>query len=170
MKFLEVAKDQALQNKLLLSGYEQPGDFHNRAKKCPSASINTTYVSDSGDHTDKKERDCGKCPLCKGFHTFYNSKKQMKWPSDRLFKCDDFKNQSVKDRASCLEKFGCCPKCTCWNHKKSDCRTGNKFTALISGRKCGGIHSTMVCGSGSAYCGAVKPTLVSSSSSSTSSS
>ena len=34
---------------------------------------------------EKKAKDeCGKCPLCKSFHTFNSKKEKMFWPSDRL--------------------------------------------------------------------------------------
>ena len=144
------------------------GTSHNSFKKCPSASIHSAVMSGDGD-SDMKEREkkakaeCGKCPLCKGYHTFFYSRERKHWPSDRLFKCEDFRKQTVKERASVLEKFGCCPKCTSWNHKRSSCTVVQKCSADISGKKCGGAHSTMVCGSGNAYCGAVKPTYVSTS-------
>ena len=88
-KFLDVARDQALQNNVLLSGYEQKESVHDtctncgrtghRSRKCPSAggqrpnhatvgSSSTTAVTVT-DHATKQERekkarsDCGKCLL-----------------------------------------------------------------------------------------------------------
>ena len=118
MKFMEVARDQALQNKVLISCYVQHSSI-------VSGSFNAAVVTEVED--DKKEREkkardeCGKCPLCKKFHSFYFSKERMHWPSDRLFKCEEFRRKSVRERAGLLEKFGCCPQCTSWTHERRDC-------------------------------------------------
>ena len=177
-KFLEVARDQALQNKVLLAGYEQKemdntcsncGGVGHRPKRCPSgggqrqghAAVGATVAS-NGDTSTKQEREkqarseCGKCPLCKDRHTFYSSREQEMWPSDRLFRCDAFKNLGIKDRAATLEKFKCCPKCTSWNHQKSSCKGAIKCRNMVGNQVCGGPHSSYVCGSGSAYCGALR--------------
>ena len=94
VKFLEVARDQALQNKVLLSCYAPPATpdssckkcgVNHGHKKCPSASVNTTNAKPvtPDPNIDKKEREkkarveCGKCPLCRQFHTFSRKKEQM---------------------------------------------------------------------------------------------
>ena len=135
-KFLEIARDQAVQNKVLLAGYEQKdmegtcrncGGVGHRARNCPSSSGgqkhghagSTSVTTLSGaDSSTKQEREkqarteCGKCPLCKDRHTFYSSREQEMWPSDRIFRCEKFRNLDLKDRAATLEKFACCSKCT----------------------------------------------------------
>ena len=187
-KFLEVARDQALQNKVLLSGYEkkdQDDTCHNcggsghRANKCPStkglrtpttpvrayssAAVTPSEEAAKQEREKKARSDCGKCPLCKGRHTFFSAKEQDMWPADRFYRCESFKNQDIKDRAATLEKFGSCSQCTSWNHKKSACKAATKCRNFINNKICGGQHSSYVCGSGSAYCGALRCTRLSSS-------
>lgn len=70
---------------------------------------------------------------------------------------------SIRERADTLEKLKACPKCTSWNHQKASCTTGTKCTEIVNGNKCNGAHSSMVHGSGNIYCGAVKPSYLSSS-------
>ena len=188
MKFMDIIREQALQNKVLLSCYEQqPIPASEICKKCNAAhganrkclnvgaaaanAVNGKVENGNGD-ADKKEREkkakdeCGKCPLCKSFHTFNSKKEKMFWPSDRLFRCKDFKNMSSKDRGDTLEKYKACAICTSWNHQKIDCKVAAKCTEVVNGKKCGGSHSSLVCGSGNAYCGSVAPTLISCNSSS----
>lgn len=97
-KFMDVARDQALQNKVLLSSYDQPANTDacrkcnevHGSKKCPVANINSSKVKADSSNSDKQDRvrkaksDCGICPLCRNFHTFNNRKENMQWPSDRL--------------------------------------------------------------------------------------
>ena len=64
----------------------------------------------------------------------------MFWPSDRLFRCKDFKNMSSKDRGDTLEKYKACAICTSWNHQKIDCKVAAKCTEVVNGKKCGGSH------------------------------
>ena len=72
--------------------------------------MNSTSVTAAAGDNQKKEREkntekeCGKCPLCKTPHTFYNNKENQLWPADRFYKCEEFKKLSVKDRASTLER------------------------------------------------------------------
>ena len=186
MRFLDEARDQALQTKVLMAGYESTeksnachrcGKADHKAKNCHDIKANAAKVlkdsSGEGDDKIKKEKkrlreECGKCPLCKERHTYTRLKDKEEWPSDRLFKCETFKNMSVRERAATLERLGSCPRCTSWNHTKAECRSPAKCGLLINGRKCEGEHSSMVCGSGNAYCGSVKPSPVCSYSSSSS--
>ena len=105
-------------------------------------------------------------------HTFVKVKNQVQdeWPSDRLFKCDLFKDMNIRERAATLQRLSACPKCTSWNHKRTDCTSLYKSGMVISGNKCDGEHSSMVCRSGSAYCGSVRSTVFYSSGSGTDSS
>ena len=85
--------------------------------------MNAFGVSDGNKDAAKNKEvklraGCGKCPVCKGMHSFFSNKEQKLWPSDKLFKCEKFRKLSVKDRASMLEKHKCCPICTSWNHNK----------------------------------------------------
>ena len=171
MKFLDGAREQAVESKVLLADCEQKetdencrrcGGTGHRAKKCPTASMNAFGVSDGNKDAAKNKEvklraECGKCPVCKGMHSFFSNKEQKWWPSDRLFKCEEFRKLSVKDRASMLEKHKCCPICTSWNHNKVECKVNARCSNVVSGQKCGGQHSSLVCGSGNAYCGAVRP-------------
>ena len=186
IKFLELARNQALQNKVLLTNYEQNdakiicrkcGGSGHVAKECPTntAKINNTnfnQVEETSEEKKKEKRkardDCGNCPLCKGRHTYYRSRQKDQWPSDRLYRCEAFSNLSVKERAQNIEKFGCCPKCTAWSHKAADCKSVTKCGKMRNGNKCNAEHSFLLCGSGNAYCGALRTTFISSSSSSSS--
>ena len=122
MRFLDISRDQALQNKVLLSSYLKEetekdmtcgrcGGSGHIAKRCPSnkaivASVTTKredsksiVVDDKKDEKKKAKEECGRCPLCKQNHTYYRTKDREHWPSDRLFKCDAFKDLSLKKRA-----------------------------------------------------------------------
>ena len=191
MKFLDQARDKALQSKVLLSSYDTEefekcrkcGSSSHRAKNCTDVKANSATVSkvadeDSDEDNEKKSRklkkrqkdECGKCPLCSKNHTYIRWKDKDEWPTDRMFRCDNFVKLSLKDRAAALEKYKCCPKCTSWNHKKADCVSGARCAKLVNGKKCDGDHSSLVCGSGSAYCGSMRVTARRSSSSKSSSS
>ena len=186
MKFLDVSRDQALQTKVMFSGFEIDSEKIDKglscrnchadghiAKNCPnkkavaaSASVKAAgYRSEEKKVDMQKSRDeCGKCPLCKKRHTYFKSKDKEFYPSDRLFKCDQFLSLSLKDKADTLERLGCCAKCTSWSHKKTACPAIAKCGRYTNGVKCDGEHSHLVCGSGNAYCGAVRPMMLSSSS------
>ena len=75
----------------------------------------------------------------------------------------------LRQRADTLERLKCCPSCTSWNHQKSDCRSPAKCGRIVNGAVCNGRHSSLVCGSGNAYCGALRPVLENSSDDSSSS-
>ena len=175
MKFLEVAREQALQTKVLMMGYDQTdfsGSCHkcgksgHKGKNCSDIKVNNTRASGvQGDKINLKDEkkqakdNVGKCPLCKGRHTYTRLKDRQDWPSDRLFKCYDFKKLLIQERANTLQRLSACPKCTSWNHVKNDCPSQAKCGMILNGVRCNGDHSSMVCGSGNAYCGAVKSRL-----------
>ena len=175
MAFLEAARDQALQNKVLMSYCQSTpssegdntcsrcGTSHSANKKCPMAKAHLGKVTGGADDdAGRKEREkkarieCGKCPLSKKFHSFSSKKEKCNWPSDRFFRCDEFKSKSVQDRAQVLEDNNACSKCTSWNHQKDKCSLTTKCSETVNGKKCGESHSSMVCGSGNAYCGSLK--------------
>ena len=181
MKFLDQSRDRALQSKVLLSSYENEEEERSGCRKCGSSSHRTkncTVVkanlattnrdSDKDDEEEessdkkikklkkKQKEECGKCPLCSKYHTYFRWRDKEEWPTDRIFRCENFVKMSIKDRAAALEKFRCCPKCTSWKHNKTDCASRAKCGKLVDGRKCFGEHSSMVCGSGSAYCGSAR--------------
>ena len=178
IKFLESAREQAVQKKVLLASYESDdpsvncrncGGNGHLAKRCPSNSVqksshvgvSSAIKTQSTDSDSKQDREkvarseCGLCPLCDERHTFYNAKEKDMWPSDRMFRCETFKNLGVKDRADTLEKYKCCSRCTSWNHRKDTCKVASKCRNIVGNKVCGGSHSSFVCGSGSAYCGAL---------------
>ena len=176
MSFLEVSRDQALQTKVMFCSFEQSknereytcrkcGTMGHIAKNCTSkkvltASVNTSQVSDDKKKELQRQRDiCGKCPLCKKYHTYFKAKDKEYWPSDRLFKCDQFLGLSLHDKAQTLERLGSCARCTSWNHSKSACPATTKCSKFINGVKCNGEHSHLVCGSNNPYCGSVSISL-----------
>ena len=84
MQFMEVAREKALQTKVLMAGYEQSeigGSCHkcrksgHKARDCPDIKANAAYVStyNKAGNRDTKEKikedkkwfkeQCGKCPL-----------------------------------------------------------------------------------------------------------
>ena len=176
MKFMEVARDQALQTKVLMAGYEQVdgdrtchkcGKVGHKAIKCPEIRANSASLTaqknggkydteDKVKEMKKAKEECGKCPLCKERHSYIKLRNREVWPSDRLFKCDKFRDMNKRERASTLERLQCCPRCTSWNHKRADCMATATCTIIINGRKCDGEHSSLVCGSGNAYCGSIR--------------
>ena len=185
--FLDDAHDRAREEMALLSvvsekdKYEKDqvckkcGGVGHFAKVCPNKAIisavtvkkeddaNNTSVTNRNKEEEKRKarRECGKCPLCNQEHTYIKtrSRDREQWPSDRLFKCDKFMDMDLRQRADTLERLKCCPSCTSWNHQKSDCRSPAKCGRIVNGAVCNGRHSSLVCGSGNAYCGAVRPVL-----------
>ena len=171
MQFLDDAREQALQTKVLMAGYDNEisgtchkcGKIGHKSKNCGEARSNSAIVAaNKNDEKTKSEEkkkakeDMGKCPLCKNRHTYTRLKDRQEWPSDRLFKCDKFKTMSIRERADTLQRLSACPKCTSWNHIKSDCTSPAKCGMVVNGSKCNGEHSSLVCGSGNAYCGALR--------------
>ena len=162
---------------------------HKKAE-CPSlAKVNLvkaakTDSDDSDDDEEEKSRkekekevkrrvreECGKCSICSKRHTFLRKRDGKNWPSDRYISCAQFQKMSARDRALQLEKAGGCSRCTGWSHKKDDCRMPGFVCGVDkNGIKCQADHSRLVCGSGVAYCGNLKVSLNSSSSSTVSSS
>ena len=61
-------------------------------------------------------------------------------------------------RAKNVEKTNGCPRCLSWNHSRDKCRmpANNCGKEDSAGTKCKGDHSKLLCGSGNAYCFAVK--------------
>ena len=158
VKFLEVARNQAVQNKVLLSEYNQSGSGCSQRSGHVGAVTSSSPVDNPNSKQDREKFDrasCGTCPLCHERHTFYNVKEKEMWPSDRLFRCESFKNLGLKDRADTLERFNCCSRCTSWNHQKEDCKVTTKCRNIVDNKVCGGLHFSFACCSGSAYCGAV---------------
>ena len=139
------------------------GKSGHKGKSCTEIKINNTKVAEVRPYQDEKKKvreAVGKCPLCKGRHTYTRLKDKDEWPSDRLFKCEDFKKMSVQERAATLQRLSACPKCTAWSHVRKDCSSQAKCCMIINGVRCNGEHSSMVCGSGNAYCGAVRSRLI----------
>ena len=101
----------------------------------------------------EKKKKCGDCKLCKISHTFKNRYTNLISPSERFLNCDKFRSMDKKQRAETLEKFSSCVRCTCWNHKRSEC-PAKVFPCKekVNGSICGLDHSSLVCGSGVAYC------------------
>ena len=174
MEFLEDAYDKAVQEKLLLASYSSPAPGTKKSSATGGFCATSVEGAESGKEEDaeaasKKEqtrkrleevkRRVGKCPLCKGEHTFKSKFKPVPWPSDRLIQCKKFNDMSTKQRAEALEKYGGCARCTAWGHKKNSCQ-GNMIDCneIINGVRCHKDHSRLVCNSGVAYCMAAKST------------
>ena len=184
-----MAREQALQTKVLMAGYERSDsnvachksvDWHkcgklgHKAKKCSEVKANPANISvDKKDGENRNKRDKKKakekCPLCKERLTYVKLKDKEEWPPDRLFKCEQFKDLNVRDIAATLERLNCCPMCTSWNHKKDNCKSPARCGIFVSGHKFNGDHSSLVYGSENAYYGSLRGFVVSSDSSCSSS-
>ena len=140
-----------------------------KAESCHVVKANFANANKASDDEDEKDiekkrkklikqqkEECGKCPLCSKSHTYLRRRDREEWPTDRMFRCESFVKLSIKDRAAALEKYQCCSRCTSWHHKKKDCPSVAKCGKLVNGKQCFGEHSSMVCGSGSAYCGSIR--------------
>ena len=181
--FLEEIREKATNSKVLLSNYAAHDGEEVRCRKChklghkkadctepasvsAKAALAKATKDDSSDDEDLKEefkklKDiCGKCPLCKSFHTFKRLRDKKVLPSDRFSSCESFRKMSEKDRAEVLQKFKSCARCLSWKHNRdsSDCKAPRQSCNLVqaSGGKCTGDHSKMVCGSGHAYTASAK--------------
>ena len=155
-------------------------NFGHKKADCPepasaysNAALTKTKKEDTSDEDDDNEVDdrdeeyrkklkviCGKCPLCKAHHTYRRTLDRKLLPSDRFSSCLSFRKMSEKDRAEVLSKFKSCARCLSWRHDRTsaDCKAPKQSCDLVkvSGNKCSGDHSRMVCGSGNAYCASAK--------------
>ena len=177
MKFLERAYDQATEELALLTTYK--ADAKKKVKvedvKPPTKTFaanvkkqddGDTLEKDNGESAKDKARKrseefCGKCPLCSKSHT-WTRKSGDKWPSDRFLSCKKFNDLTVAARAKNVEKSQGCPRCLSWNHSRDKCKmpANNCGKEDSAGTKCRGDHSKLLCGSGNAYCFAIKSTRV----------
>ena len=158
--FLEVAYEQAVQEKLLLASY----DNSNNKKGNPSvgalaagidSSANQNFAKKDSDHQklDQAKQRVGKCPLCEEEHTFKSKWRSMPWPSDRLIQCKRFNDMTTQQRGEFLEQVQGCSRCTSWGHTKPECTMAEiDCTETINGSRCHIDHSRLVCNSGVAYC------------------
>ena len=99
-------------------------------------------------HANIKEKPKD-CPACKGQHTFTGNDGQPRYKC-RLAACDTFKQMSVNERASLMERINGCVLCTDWtgSHTREHCeeetRSGFKFGVcrmlLAAGGECGKRH------------------------------
>ena len=173
MKFLERAYDQATEELALLTTYK--ADAKKKVKvedvKPPTKTFaanvkkqddGDTLEKDNGESAKDKARKrseefCGKCPLCSKSHT-WTRKSGDKWPSDRFLSCKKFNDLTVAARAKNVEKSQGCPRCLSWNHSRDKCKmpANNCGKEDSAGTKCRGDHSKLLCGSGNAYCFAIK--------------
>ena len=97
------------------------------------------------------------CPVCSRPHEIIVGKNAGKYKT-RLSSCEEFRNMSVQERSTAMEKAQACVRCTDWTHKKSNCdaKFGNKpwqdCTVLDgAGKKCGKKHHNLLHGSNNAY-------------------
>ena len=173
MKFMERAYDQATEELALLATYKADAKKKGKVEdeKTPSKTFAANVKKqDDGDSPEDDDSDspkdkarkrseefCGKCSLCSKPHT-WTRKSGDKWPSDRFLSCKKFNDLTVAARAKNVEKTNGCPRCLSWNHSRDKCRmpANNCGKEDSAGTKCKGDHSKLLCGSGNAYCFAVK--------------
>ena len=175
MKFLDRAYDQATEELALLATYKP--DSKKKVKVEEERSPSKTFAANvkkqdenAGDFSEnndtespkekarkRSEEFCGKCPLCSKPHTWTRNSGD-KWPSDRFLSCKKFNDLTVSARAKTVEKSRGCPRCLSWNHARDKCKmpANNCNKEDSAGTKCKGDHSKLLCGSGNAYCFAMK--------------
>ena len=97
------------------------------------------------------------CPVCSRPHEIIVGKNAGKYKT-RLSSCEEFRNMSIQERSTAMERAQACVRCTDWTHKKSNCdaKFGNKpwqdCTVLDgAGKKCGKKHHNLLHGSNNAY-------------------
>ena len=163
VKFLDRAYNQATEELSLLATYKI--DKKIPVKSAVSKSFAAQAKSDDSNTSDAKEKArkrsedyCGKCPVCNSNHTWTRSAGDQ-WPSDRMVSCKKFNDMTVSNRAKAVERAKGCPRCTSWNHSRDACKmpANNCNKEDGNGSKCKGDHSKLLCGSGNAYCFAIKP-------------
>ena len=194
MVYLDKEREKSTDTKILISCYEDQSEEKLYCRKCSGSGHKKSYCpvksnavranrvdsDDSSDDEDaakskkareeehrKRNRDmCGKCSICQKRHTFTKKRDGKEWPSDRFISCPQFQKMSVKDRGLQVEKVKGCSRCTSWSHSKADCRAPRGKCGLgKDGNKCQSEHSRLLCGSGVAYCGNLKMSVSSTSSS-----
>ena len=167
MSFLDRAYNQATEELALLATYKADSEkkvVKPWEKSTPTKSFAANVKQDDDDSDSPKEKArkksesfCGKCPLCSKAHTWTRTSGDQ-WPSDRFLSCKTFNDMTVSARAKVVEKNKGCPRCLSWSHARDKCRmlANNCRKEDGAGIKCKGDHSRLLCGSGNAYCFAVK--------------
>ena len=95
----------------------------------------------------KRQAEIGPCPVCKGHHTWINSKKQEN-PSDQVINCPTFKNMTRDERVNTYKKAKLCRRCLSWGHQVKQCtKDCAKFFCRkdINGTPCGQDHHALLC-------------------------
>ena len=134
LAFLDDAYEKAVQEKLLLASYTPLSTVVKKGGA--GASVLAVTVEDGGvdgqkggggaghghgrlsgkEYAQKKleevRKRVGKCPVCKGEHTFKSKWRPEPWPADRLIQCRKFNDMQSKQRAEVLEKVKGCARCT----------------------------------------------------------
>ena len=166
--FLDKAYEQANEELSLLSVLSRDDSSGKKGVKAFGVTTGSSETGDEGSNKYKsykqKAKDaCGKCPVCSQVHTWIK-KDGSSWPSDRLISCKKFSDMNIQQRAGAVESASGCPRCTCWNHQRKDCRMSpNSCREDMGGSKCTGDHSKLLHGSGNVYCAALSAGLTSSS-------
>ena len=161
-EFLEQSYKQANKELALMSSYETTTEKAKSSGKAKSAktTVKPEKDADDSDHGDKAKRErakdyCGKCPVCDRSHTWLR-RDGKPWPSDRLLSCKKFESMTASQRASAVERCQGCPRCLSWSHKRDQCRMpANSCGKDLTGTRCTGDHSKLLCGSGNTYCAVV---------------
>ena len=163
VSYLDIAYDQAVQEKLLLATYASSGQMNRKKNNTDVGEVATSVngssvcISTSSDSDDQKleaaKQRVGKCPLCNEEHTFKSKWRTVPWPSDRLIQCKTFNDMNTKERAEALDLVQGCSRCTSWGHRRLECTMPViNCTESVNGSRCHGDHSRLVCNSGVAYC------------------
>ena len=160
LKFLDKSYDQANEELALLSVYgreEKPKPPLVRSAGVEAAAANSITNEDDRKDAKKRAREtCGKCPVCGQNHTWQRKDNQW-WPSDRLVSCKKFRDMNLQQKSEAIEKFKGCPRCTSWNHQRTDCKMKANSCSVNSGSGvCTGDHSKLLHGTTNVYCAALQ--------------
>ena len=64
---------------------------------------------------------------------------------------------NLQQKSEAVEKCNGCPRCTSWNHKRTDCKMKANSCGINSGSgACTGDHSKLLHGTTNVYCAALK--------------
>ena len=117
-------------------------------KKDPEDTEEEEDHKKDSDYVKMLRESCGKCPHCKGRHSYTRKRDQKHLPSDRFMCCESFRQMSEKERGETLLKYKECARCLSWNHVRSSADSKapkNSCKCPKNGGQCLGDHHTMVC-------------------------
>ena len=117
MSYLDIAYEQAVQEKLLLSSYLNSNSIHGKTGNPSIGALATGIDGSLSSNSESQKLEAAKkrvglCPLCGDEHSFKSKWRTMPWPSDRFIQCKTFNDMPTKQRGETLESVKGCSRCT----------------------------------------------------------